>query len=379
EALERQLAAARTLRALLASNRERLLAEAESRGLVPLLFGWLRPGQPALVQLEALWCLTNAAAAAAAAQPSRLPVLLPAVPCLVALLDGTDRPLGCGEETAEQILWLLGALAANSALDRNAVLQANPLPPLARCLTRHDGCRSLVKIGAWALSSLCDGQPRPTLEDAALMPTLYLLSLLLQHPDGEVLAHACWTCSHLCDGPARHVRAVVDAGLCARLVDLLLHRSWRVAKPALRAVGNIVCAEDKVDHTGCVIDANAVPRLQQLISHGNREIQKEACWTLSNIAAGTEAQIQSVLDSGAMPRVLQLAIACPAAPPKTAGSTVVRAEAAWTVLNAATCGTNAQIAQLVGTGLVGVLLALLDVESMSMMALEAVERVLQVG
>lgn len=64
--------------------------------------------------------------------------------------------------------------------------------------------------------------------------------------------------------------------------------SWRVTKPALRTIGNIVCAEDDTDYTQHIIDAGAVPCLQQLIAHSNREIQKEvgvscACCAYSSI------------------------------------------------------------------------------------------------
>lgn len=40
----------------------------------------------------------------------------------------------------------------------------------------------------------------------------------------------------------------------------------------------------------------------------------QACWTLSNIAAGTVEQIQTVLDSGALPSLVQLASSQPADP-----------------------------------------------------------------
>lgn len=33
---------------------------------------------------------------------------------------------------------------------------------------------------------------------------------------------------------------------------------------------------------------------------------EQACWTLSNIAAGSVSQIQSVLDSGAMPQLIKV-------------------------------------------------------------------------
>jgi len=187
-----------------------------------------------------------------------------------------------------------------------------------------------------------------------------------------------------------------------RLVELLLHPSWRVTKPALRTIGNIVCAECTTaptsssaanmdtllstgppskltpqlqqipqDYTEVVLQSGAVPRLKTLISHSNREIQKEACWTLSNIAAGTISQIQAVMDCGAIPPLVALA-SDPSADHE------VRSEACWVVLNATSCGSDDQVEQLVADGCVNVLGVLLKEASMVMMALEGLERVLQV-
>ena len=228
----------------------------------------------------------------------------------------------------------------------------------------------MIRIGSWTLSNLCDGQPRPALDIHAILPAL---TTLLQSDDAEVLSHTCWALSHLCDGPSAHINAAVDANICRRLVQLLIHGSWRVVKPALRTIGNVVCAEDEADYTQHVIDAEAVPFLRQLIAHTNREIQKEACWTLSNIAAGTTPQIQTVLDSGALPSLMDLA--------STADTDLaeVKNEACWVVLNATSCGSDDQIETLVEHGCVAVLDDLLSETSMVMMALEGLERVLQVG
>eukprot|EP00590_Aulacoseira_subarctica_P005739 CAMPEP_0172429852 /NCGR_PEP_ID=MMETSP1064-20121228/52175_1 /TAXON_ID=202472 /ORGANISM="Aulacoseira subarctica , Strain CCAP 1002/5" /LENGTH=169 /DNA_ID=CAMNT_0013175543 /DNA_START=194 /DNA_END=700 /DNA_ORIENTATION=- len=126
-----------------------------------------------------------------------------------------------------------------------------------------------------------------------------------------------------------------------------------------------------MDFTEIMIQGGAVPKLKTLVTHSNREIQKEACWTLSNIAAGTISQIQSVMDSGAIPLLIALA----------SDVTVdheVRSEACWVVLNATSCGSDAQVQKLTEDGCVQVLGLLLKEASMVMMALEGLERVLQV-
>ena len=223
-------------------------------------------------------------------------------------------------------------------------------------------------------------------DEIDMVTLLPVLRRLLQSSDSEVLSYTCWTLSHLCDGPSSHIAAVVTTppkskapkgGLVPRLVELLMHLSWRVTKPALRTIGNIVCAECSedtgvtTDYTEVILECNAVPRLKELITHSNREIQKEACWTLSNIAAGTVEQIQAVIDSGAIPPLVKLV-----QDKKT--DQEVRSEACWVVLNATSCGSDSQIEVLVDEGCVSVLGVLLSEVSMVMMALEGLERVLQV-
>jgi hypothetical protein len=215
--------------------------------------------------------------------------------------------------------------------------------------------------------------------------------------DAEVLTFACWTLSHFCDGPAYHIAAVIysemsvarpgsrmspDDGLVPRLVELLLHPSPKVAKPALRTIGNIVCADctdqqdqygntlPAVDFTEIILECRAVPCLRQLVEHHNREIQKEACWTLSNIAAGTASQIQAVIDSGAIPPLVDIVN-------NELTDKEVRSEACWVVLNATSCGNDEQISILIKEGCVSVLGVLLTEANMVMMALEGIERVLQ--
>lgn len=277
--------------------------------------------------------------------------------------------------------------------------------------------KNFLKIASWTLSNLCDGQPRPDIEIHSILKTVR--TILFTIDDAEVLSHVCWALSHLCDGSSLYIEQVVRSQICVKLVNLLKNKAWRVVKPALRTVGNIVCAEDEQDYTQHILDCGAIPLLTKLIQHPHKEIQKEACWTISNISAGTVDQIQFVLDSGAIPQLVRLANSIDLnanrnvskksdAERKNGGSGLVRKgqlnnvkkksdsgptkvlqsgqvdpdvriEACWVLLNATSCGSEKQIVQLVREGCVQVLCSLLADASMVLMALEGIEKVLQVG
>jgi hypothetical protein len=343
-----------------------------------------------------------------------------AIPSFISLMTSPDK------NVCENAMWVLGNIAAgeghgmpgnnspNPSSDPNLgekssnvtvkdiVLAAGAMGPLLRCMERFSDVVSLQLIGSWVISTLVENKMPPgkknhsaseglRIDDSDMELLIITLRRLLQFDDDDILSYTCWSLSHLCDGPATNIASIVTTqdpnalpgGLVPRLVELLHHKNWRVTKPALRTIGNIVCAEyddDAVVHdekplltdfTEVILDCNAVPKLKSLINHENREIQKEACWTLSNIAAGTVDQIQAVIDSGAIPPLVQLVNS-------EHTDQEVRSEACWVVLNATSCGSDQQIGVLVTEGCVSVLGLLLEETNMVAMALEGLERVLQV-
>ncbi len=298
---------------------------------------------------------------------------------------------------------------------RDVIFAAGAMDSILKCLADNPRNVPLHRVGAWCLSNLVEGRyssssstnekdtsssnstRKPVaIEEMDIYTLLPTVKRMLHMDDTEVLTHTCWTLSHFCDGPTYHIAAVIyynedrnpkklstENGLVPRLVELLLHPSPKVAKPALRTVGNIVCADSSdqqdqnngtirpvVDFTEIILEWNAVACLRRLVEHPNREIQKEACWTLSNIAAGTASQIQAVIDSGAIRPLVDIVN-------NDRTDKEVRSEACWVVLNATSCGSDKQISTLIEEGCVSVLGVLLTEPNMVMMALEGVERVLQ--
>lgn len=205
-----------------------------------------------------------------------------------------------------------------------------------------------------------------------ISPALTVLTKLIYSLDDEILIDACWAISYLSDGSNDKIQAVIESGVCRRLVDLLMHPSTTVQTPALRSVGNIVTGDDM--QTQVVIASGALPALLSLLSSPKDGIRKEACWTISNVTAGSPPQIQSVIDANIIPPLINI---LQNADFKT------RKEACWAISNATSGGLQepAQIRYLVSQGCIKPLCDLLTMmdNKIIQVALDGLDNILKVG
>nr|XP_025662372.1 importin subunit alpha-4 isoform X2 [Arachis hypogaea] len=267
-----------------------------------------------------------------------------------------------------QAVWALGNVAGDSPNCRDLVLSHGALMPLLSQLNQHSK-PSMLRNATWTLSNFCRGKPPTPFEQ--VKPALPVLRELIYLNDEEVLTDACWALSYLSDGPNEKIQAVIEIGVCPRLVELLLHPSPTVLIPALRTVGNIVTGDDA--QTQFVIDKGVLPCLHQLLSQNNKKnIRKEACWTISNITAGNRIQIQAVIEANVIPPLVNLL---------QNAEFEIKKEAAWAISNATSGGSHEQIQFLASQGCIKPLCDLLTCPDPRIVTvcLEGLDNILKVG
>ncbi|KAA6388037.1 MAG: putative importin subunit alpha-3 [Streblomastix strix] len=97
---------------------------------------------------------------------------------------------------------------------------------------------------------------------------------------------------------------ILQYGILMIVIRYMRHHNLRLIIPALRIVGELASGSEL--DTQSVVNAGALDALNILLQKTKLVILKESCWVLSNIAAGTSSQVDALLQSGCIQRILAL-------------------------------------------------------------------------
>jgi len=234
------------------------------------------------------------------------------------------------------------------AIERNPPIDqcvaAGFVPVLIEGLSSSD--KHIQFESAWGLTNIASGtsdHTRIVVEAGALSLFIYLLSS--SHDD--VVDQAVWAIGNIAGDSPKFRDMVLQAGGLQAVIDLT-SRSDRT--PLLRnAVWTISnCCRGKPPPAHDLVAA-ALPVLSRCLNSSDDEILTDTCWSLSYLTDGNDQQIQSVLNTGVLQRLVALL---------QSRNNAVVAPALRTVGNIVT-GNDEQTAFAISTGVVPTLMRLL--------------------
>jgi importin subunit alpha-6/7 len=192
---------------------------------------------------------------------------------------------------------------------------------------------SLLGNVVWSVSNLCRGRPNPSMELVEMSIPSLVRVIRQEGVPMEALVDAVWSLAYLSDGSDDRIQKVMDSGVTPQLVALLEDSTSPVLIPAVRCLGNFVTGNEL--QTQAVIDAGILKHLRSILSSARKVVRKEGCWLASNIAAGTQEQIDRLLRQGSVMRsIVDNALN---------GSWETRKEAIWAICNVCTTGTDLHV------------------------------------
>jgi importin subunit alpha-6/7 len=324
-------------------------------GAVPHLGYFVNDTSNPKLQHEAVWALSRITPGI----PDHVKAIVDAgaVPVFVQLLSSSD------DNIREPAVQALGNIATTDYL--SVALGAGALQGLVLQLPGYSKL-SLLRSATWALNMFCGQWLGLELVKSALVA----LAKLVLSSDEEVLIDSCTALADLPYGSDKTIQAVIESGICSRLVDLLLHHNQDVQSLVLTTLKNVTAGSNQ--QTQVIVDANGLPCLWALLASSDNTICSDACWVLSNITAGSKEQIQAGFDNDIVQPLVQLV---------SRTEFEIRKQAAWAVSNAAAGGSFEQIEFLAQQGSIGPLCDVLTLGDADVVTrvLQALKNILKLG
>lgn len=253
------------------------------------------------IRCEAAWALTNIASGNSKQTQTILDY--GAIPLFADMLKEDN------EEIVDQAAWAFGNISGDSEIMRDASINCNVLDvalQIANTLIQTGASIRVLRNLTWLISNLNRGLNPPPKYDN-MSNSLDVLSILIEHDDEDIRNDALWAISYISDNEKAIVDKMFELHLFEKLYQIVVNyetfHTTKIILPALRTIGNIITnVPQRMDY---FLENGLIPLFCKMFKDFSGEIavkkiRKEICWIISNIACGTEPQLNYIVNDNVL-------------------------------------------------------------------------------
>ena len=254
--------------------------------IVPELINLL-DNSPNEFKYEAIWSLTNIAYG----NPEQANTILiyGGIPKIINLLDSDI------EEIKSQTIWLAGNLIGESPKIRDMLIELKIFDKILTILASTND-ENYIKICTWTISNFFRVKPIPNYETAyKCFKVIARVIMIYETTNREFITDATFIFSIITKYYKKFLKEIIDINLLPYIIKYLDIDDKSIIMICLRIVGNIA-AEDNANLTQKLFDLNILDKLKYTLFNESVSIRKESAFILSNLAAGTQRQIEIIIE-----------------------------------------------------------------------------------
>eukprot|EP01155_Anaeramoeba_flamelloides_P017770 Anaeramoba_flamelloidesa568230_91.p1 GENE.a568230_91~~a568230_91.p1 ORF type:complete len:531 (-),score=127.03 a568230_91:124-1716(-) len=184
----------------------------------------------------------------------------------------------------------------------NEVLQTNLISTFVSFLEGND--QFLQFESAWILSNICSGEHEECeyVVDLGIIP---VFNELLKSQDPDLLEQSCWALSNISGDCIEYRDLILEKkGVIDNLINIIKSpsSSLDIIQNTNWCLSNLCRGKPRPKFTKV---CKAIPIFAHLINQNHQQLVIDACWGLSYLSDGNDLNINSVIDAGVVPKMVE--------------------------------------------------------------------------